>query len=90
MFVLSSPAQSRADIAAMIKADVAEIVAGINAHDADRTTMMFDAPDVIGMEAFNAPIMGANADKDGVAAAFKESPSWRVGMIDETVDVAEA
>ena len=92
MFVLSSPisaAQSKADIAAMIKADAAEIVAGINAHDADRTTK-FDAPDVIGMEAFNAPIMGANADKDGFAAAFKESPSWRVGMIEETVDVAEA
>jgi ketosteroid isomerase-like protein len=92
MFALSSSisaAPSKADIAAVIKADVAEIVAGINAHDPDRTTR-FDAADVIGIEAFNAPIMGAKADKDGFAAAFKESPSWRVGMIDETVDVADA
>lgn len=73
----------------MIRADVAEIVAGINAHDPDRTTK-FDAADVIGIEALNTPIMGVKADKDGFAAAFKESPSWRVGMIDETVDVADA
>jgi len=84
-----SAAPSKADIVAMIKADVAEIVAGINAHDPDRTTK-FDAADVVGMEAFNTPIMSAKADKDGFVAAFKESPSWRVGMIDETVDVADA
>jgi ketosteroid isomerase-like protein len=84
-----SAAPSKADVAAMIKAYVAEIVAGINAHDPDRTTK-FDAADVIGIEAFNAPIVGAKADQDGFAAAFKESPSWRVGMIDETVDVADA
>lgn len=92
MLALSPPisaAPSKADIAAMIKADVAEIVAGINAHDPDRTTK-FDAADVVGIETLNTPIMGAKADKDGFAAAFKESPSWRVGMIDETVDVADA
>lgn len=92
MLVFSSPisaAPSKTDIAAMIKADVAELVAGINAHDPDRTTR-FDAADVIGMEAFNTPVMGAKADKNGFAAAFKESPGWRVGMIDETVDVADA
>jgi ketosteroid isomerase-like protein len=92
MLALSPPISatpSKADIAAMIRADVAEIVAGINAHDPNRTTK-FDAADVIGLEALNTPIMGAKADKDGFAAAFKESPSWRVGMIDETVDVADA
>ncbi|MGH9143620.1 MAG: hypothetical protein ACRD2I_20990 [Vicinamibacterales bacterium] len=84
-----SAAPSKADIAALIKADVAEIVAGINAHDPDRTTK-FDAADVTGIEAFSTPILGAKADKDGFAAGFKESPSWRVGVIDETVDVADA
>lgn len=92
MLALSPPisaAPSKAAITAMIKADVAEIVAGINAHDPDRTTK-FDAADVIGLEAWNTPILGAKADKDGFAAAFKASPSWRVGVIDETVDVADA
>lgn len=84
-----SAAPSKADIAAMIKADVAEIVAGLNAHDPDRTTK-FDAADLMEMEAFNTPVMGAKADKDGFAAAFKKTPSWRVTMIDETVDVADA
>ena len=84
-----SAAPSKADIAAMIKADVAEIVAGLNAHDPDRTTK-FDAPDLMEMEAFNTPVMGAKADKAGFAAAFKKNPSWRVAMIDETVDVADA
>lgn len=84
-----SAAPSKADIAAMIKAHVAEIVAGINTHDPDRTTK-FDAADVMAIEAFMAPVIGAKADKDGFAAAFKESPGWRVGMVDETVDVADA
>ena len=84
-----SAAPSKADIAATIKADVAEIVAGINAHDPDLTTK-FDAADLVVIEAFITPIVGAKADKDGFAAAFKESPNWRVGLIDETVDVADA
>jgi hypothetical protein len=58
--LISSPASaapSKAEVAATIKADVAEIVAGINAHDVDRTTK-FDAPDVIGLESLNTPIVG--------------------------------
>jgi hypothetical protein len=66
-----SAAPSKADIAAMIKADVAEIVAGINAHDPDRTTK-FDAADVIGIEAFNAPIIGAKADTAVYRSTYHE------------------
>lgn len=90
--LLSSPvsaAPSKTDVAATIKADVAEIVAGINAHDAVRTTR-FDAADVIGLESLNTPIIGAKADKDGFAEAFKRAPNWRLKMVDETVDVADA
>lgn len=92
MLAMSSPiaaAPSKADIAAEIKADVAEIVAGINAHDPVRTTK-FDAPDVVRMESMSKPSVGAESDQEGFAAAFKCAPNWRVNMIDETVDVADA
>jgi ketosteroid isomerase-like protein len=84
-----SAAPLKVAVAAAIKANVAEMVAGINAHDPDRTTK-FDAPDVIGMESLSPPIIGAKADKEGFAEAFKRAPKWRVKMLDETVDVADA
>lgn len=92
MLALSSPisaAPSKAQIAAQIKADVAEIVAGINTHDSARATE-FDSPDVIRMESMSKPSVGAESDREGFAAAFKYAPNWRVSMIDETVDVADA
>ncbi|MDE2448235.1 MAG: DUF4440 domain-containing protein [Gammaproteobacteria bacterium] len=92
MLALSSPifaAPSKAAIATAIEADVAEIVAGINAHDPDRATR-FDASDVVRMESMSQPSVGAKSDKEGFAAAFKYAPNWRVSMIDETVDVSDA
>ena len=78
-----------AAIAGQIKADVAEIVAGINAKDIDKATK-FDAPDLISMESMRAPSIGAKADRDGLSMTFKYAPSWHLSLIDESVDVATA
>ena len=87
-------AESRRDagqaaIASQIKADVAEIVAGINTKDIDKATK-FDAPDLVSMESMRAPSFGAKADHDGLSMAFKYAPSWHLNLIDETVDVAKS
>jgi len=83
----SGSASSQAQIAAAIKADVAEIVAGINAHDVARSTK-FDAPDIVTMESGRPPAVGMAADKQGMGEAFKYAPSWRVRLVEETVDVS--
>ena len=80
---------SRSAIASQIKADVAEIVAGINSKDIDKATK-FDAPDLISMESMRAPSFGAKADRDGLSMAFKYAPSWHLSLIDEAVDVAKS
>jgi ketosteroid isomerase-like protein len=76
-------------IADTIKSDVAQLIAGINAHDVDKATQ-FDAPDIVSMEAGRPPSVGAAADKEGLGMAFKYTPSWQVRLVDETVDVADA
>ena len=73
-----APAQAAAPtanpaIAARIKADVAEIIAGINAKDIARATK-YDAPDLVSMESMREPSYGAKADHDGLSMAFKYSP----------------
>jgi ketosteroid isomerase-like protein len=78
---------SGARIAAAIRTDVAQLVAGINAHDPVRATM-FDAPDIVSIEAGRPPSVGAAADRQGLGMAFQHSPGWRVRLIDEVVDVA--
>ena len=82
-------AASKTDIAAMIKADVAEIVGGINAKDIAKATK-FDAPDLVSMESMREPSIGVDADKAGLSMAFKYSPQWHLGLIDETVDVSDS
>lgn len=84
----STPAPS-ARIARTIKTDVAEIVAGINAHDANRAAQ-FDAPGIISMESGRPPSIGADADRQGMGMAMQYSPTWHVTMLDQTVDVARA
>ena len=81
--------QSKAAIAAKIKADVAEIVNGINSKDIAKATR-FDAPDLLTMESGREPSAGAKADHDGIAMTFKYAPSWHLSLVDETVDVAAA
>jgi ketosteroid isomerase-like protein len=78
-----------AAIAQTIKGDVAQLVAGLNAHDAVKTTA-FDAPDIISMECGSPPAVGIEADRDGFKTGFAHDPLWRVSLIDETVDVASS
>ena len=80
---------SQATIAAQIKADVAEVIAGINSKDIEKATK-FDAPDLVSMESMRAPSYCAKADRDGLTMAFKYAPAWHLSMIDETVDVAKS
>ena len=79
--------ESQSAIASTIKADVAEIVDGINTKDIDKATR-FDAPDLVSMESGREPSVGAKADHDGLSMTFKYAPSWHLSLIDETVDVA--
>ena len=91
--VATSPAAAAptdaAAIANTIKADVAQLIAGLNAHDAARTTA-YDAPDVVSMECGRPSTIGADADREGLKIGFAQNPLWRVRLIDETVDVARS
>jgi ketosteroid isomerase-like protein len=78
-----------AAIAETIKADVAQLVAGLNAHDAVKTTA-YDAPNIISMECGSPPTVGVEADREGFKMGFARDPLWRVSLIDETVDVASS
>ena len=86
---LAAPKESQAAIASRIKADVAEIVSGINTKDIDKATK-YDAPDFVSIESGREPSVGAKADHDGLSMAFKYAPSWHLNLIDETVDVAKS
>ncbi len=76
-------------IAETIKADVAQLVAGLNAHDPAKTTL-YDAPNIISMECGSPSTMGVDADREGFKTGFSHDPYWRVSLIDETVDVASS
>jgi ketosteroid isomerase-like protein len=89
---VAAPAAAKpasADIAQTIKADVAKLIAGINAHDVTRATA-FDAPDIVSMESGRPPSTGIQAEREGLGFAFKANPDWRIRLVDETVDVAKA
>jgi ketosteroid isomerase-like protein len=85
----AAPGASQSAIVSTVKADVAEIVAGINTKDILKATR-FDAPDLVSMESGREPSVGAKADRDGLSMAFKYAPNWHLSLIDETVDVAKA
>ena len=78
-----------AAIATTIKAEMGETYAGINAHDVAQATK-WEADDIVTMEAGRAPSKSLKEDREGMTMAFKYAPSWRVRMIDQTVDVASA
>ena len=78
-----------AAIAKTIKADVAQLVAGLNAHDVAETTA-YDAPNVISMECGSPSTIGVEADREGFKAGFAHDPAWRVSLIHEIVDVASS
>lgn len=76
-----------AAIAATIRKDVAQLVAGLNAHDPAKTTA-YDAPDIVSFECGSPPAVGIEADREGFKTGFARDPAWRVSLIEETVDVA--
>jgi ketosteroid isomerase-like protein len=78
-----------AAIAKTVKTDVAQLVAGINAHDVGKATA-YDAPNVIFMECGSPPTIGVKADREAYETHFAQDPNWRVSLIDETVDVASS
>lgn len=87
-----SAAQAPVDPAAIaktIKADVAQLVAGLNAHDAVKTTA-FDALDVVSIECGSPPAVGIEADREAFKMNFAHDSLWKVSLIDETVDVASS
>jgi ketosteroid isomerase-like protein len=86
--VRAAPAD-RTVIAETIKADVAQLVAGINAHDPAKATA-YDAPDVISMECGRPSSVGLEADKEGFKMGFAREPYWKINLIDEAVDVASS
>jgi len=86
---MGAPHETDADVAALVKRDMAELVAGINAHDAVRATA-HEAQDVISMEAGRPTSVGLENDRQGIGMAFKYNPDWKVRLIDETVDVARS
>lgn len=85
----ASTTVDKTSIAKTIKADVARLVAGLNAHDPVETTA-YDAPDVISMECGSPSTVGIDADREGFKEGFAHDPFWRVSLIDESVDVASS
>lgn len=85
----AAPASNREAIGATIKAQVRDIVSGINTHNADLATG-HDAPSVIVLQNDHPNTVGVTADVSGFKQAFASDPSWRVSLVEETVDVAEA
>ncbi len=76
-------------IAKTIKMDVAQIVAGLNAHDAVKTTA-YDASDVVSMECGSLSTVGIDSDREGFQTGFAHDPRWRVSLIADNVDVARS
>ena len=76
-------------IAETIKKDVAQLVAGLNAHDEVKTTA-YDATNIVSMECGSPSTIGIEADREGFKTGFAHDPDWRVSLIDETVDVASS
>src|SRR5690242_21349302 len=67
----SSTAPAPVDTAAIaetIKADVAQLVAGLNAHDAVKTTA-YDTPNIISLECGSPSTVGVEADREEIGRA---------------------
>jgi ketosteroid isomerase-like protein len=86
---VSAAPDDNATIVRTIKADVAQFIAGINAHDVRRATA-FDAIDLVSMECGRPSTTTLAAEQSGLGDAFAHNPDWHVRLIDETVDVAKA
>lgn len=85
----SAPQTDASSTERTIKAEVAQFIAGINAHDVAKATA-FDAADIVSMECGRPSSTTVVAERSGLGEAFTHNPDWRVRLIDETVDVAKA
>jgi len=83
----AKPAADTGKIADAVKADVAQLVADFNAHDAAKAAS-HSAADVVQMAHGRANIVGAAADLAANQKAFAGSPTQHVTVADEAVDVA--
>ena len=84
----AAPAKPPADtgkVADAVKADVAQLVVDLNAHDAAKAGS-HDAPDVVVMFHGAPNIVGAAADLANFKL-FLVDPAFKVTKLDETVDV---
>ncbi len=82
----AKPAIDTAAVATAVKADVAQMVTSLNAHDAAKTAS-HDAADVVAIFHGQPNTVGAAADEATFKQAFAD-PAFKVAKIDETVDVA--
>jgi ketosteroid isomerase-like protein len=85
----ASPSSMREAVDATIKAHVRDIVSGINTRNADLATS-HDAATIISMQTNQPNTVGAAADASDFRKGFASDPSWRVSLVEEAVDVAEA
>lgn len=85
----AAPFADRNDISEAIKAQVRDVVDGINTRNADKATV-HDAPDIVAMEQGQPNTIGTAADSAGFRQAFAAEPSWRVSLVKESVDVPES
>jgi ketosteroid isomerase-like protein len=76
----------RESIRAAIKANVRDIVSGINTHNAALATK-HDAPNVLVLESGQPNTTGVATDLAGFKRGFAAAPTWRVSLVEETVDV---
>ena len=79
-------AADRDAISATIKAQVRDIVTGINTHDA-ALAAKYDAPNIIVIQSGQPNMVGAAADLADYKQGFAAAPTWRVSLVEETVDV---
>lgn len=86
--VMATPPDSSA-VAQTIKRNVAQLVAGLNSHDPDKTTA-YDAENIVAMECGSPSSIGIEVDREGFRKGFASDPDWKVSLIDETVDVASS
>ncbi len=77
---------NRAAISDTIKAQVRDMVTGINTHNAARATE-YDAPNVTVIQSGQPNMVGAAADLADFKRGFAAAPTWRVSLVEETVDV---
>ncbi|MGI8839700.1 MAG: YybH family protein [Caulobacteraceae bacterium] len=79
------PAADTAKVADAVKADVAQLVADMNAHDSAKAAS-HDAPDVVGIFHGAPNVVGAAADQASNKQATGD-PNWHVTLVDQVVDV---